>query len=45
MVIYFRRNELLPEVQERSDILIRVRVEHVKDIINVNLQTKELGCN
>jgi len=43
--MYFRRNELLPEVQERSDILIRVRVEHVKDIINVNLQTKELGCN
>jgi len=45
VVIYFRRNELLPEVQERSDILIRVRVEHVKDIINVNLQTKELEYN
>jgi len=45
VVVYFRRNELLPEVQERSDILIRVRVEHVKDIINVNLQTKKLGYN
>jgi len=45
VVVYFRRNKLLSEVQERSDILIRVRVEHVKDIINVNLQTKKLGCN
>ena len=42
MVAYFRRTELLPGVQERSGILIRVRIEHVKDI---NLQTKELGCN
>jgi len=42
VVVYFRRTELLPEVQERSDILIRVRIEHVKD---VNLQTKELECN
>jgi len=29
---YFRKTELLPEVQERSGILIRVRIEHVKDI-------------
>jgi len=42
VVVYFRRTELLPGVQERSSILIRVRIEHVKDI---NLQTKELGCN
>jgi len=42
VVAYFRRTELLPEVQERSGILIRVRIKHVKD---VNLQTKELGCN
>jgi len=42
VVVYFRRMELLPGVQERSDILIKVRIEHVKD---VNLQTKELGCN
>jgi len=42
--------ELLPGVQERSGILLRVRVriEHVKDvidIIDIDLQTKELGCN
>jgi len=37
VVTYFRRTELLPGVQERSSILIRVRMEHVKDIINVNL--------
>ena len=42
VVAYFRRTELLPGVQERSGILIRVRIEHVKD---VNLRTKELGCN
>jgi len=32
VVAYFRRTELLPGVQERSGILIRVRIEHVKDI-------------
>jgi len=32
VVAYFRRNELLPGVQERSGILIRVRIEHIKDI-------------
>ena len=42
MVAYFRRIELLPGVQKRNGILIRVRIEHVKD---VNLQIKELGCN
>ena len=42
VVAYFRRMELLPEVQERSGILIRVRIEHIKD---VNLRTKELECN
>ena len=42
VVAYFRRTELLPEVQERNSILIRVRIEHVKD---VNLRTKELECN
>ena len=42
VVAYFRRMELLPGVQERSGILLRVRIKHVKD---VNLRTKELGCN
>ena len=42
VVVYFRRTELLPGVQERSGILLRVRIEYVKDI---NLQTKKLGCN
>jgi len=42
VVAYFRRTELLPGAQERRGILIRVRIEHVKD---VNLRTKELGCN
>jgi len=42
VVTYFRRTKLLPGVQERSGILIKMRIEHVKD---VNLQTKELGCN
>ena len=42
VVVYFRRTELLPGVQERGSILIRVGIEHVKDI---NLRTKELGCN
>jgi len=42
MVVYFRKTELLPGAQERSSILIRVRIEHIKD---VNLQTKELGYN
>jgi len=37
MVAYFRRTELLPGVQKRSGILIRVRIEHVKDVIDVNL--------
>jgi len=45
VVAYFRRTELLPGVQERSGILIRVRIEYVKDINDFNLQTKELGCN
>jgi len=45
MVAYFKRTELLPEVQEKSGILIRVRIEHVKDVNDFNLQTKELGCN
>jgi len=48
VVAYFRRTELLPGVQEGSGILMRMRMEHVKDIIDiidVNLQTKELGCN
>jgi len=42
VVAYFRRTELLPGVQERRGILIKVRIEHIKD---VNLRTKELGCN
>jgi len=42
VVAYFRRMELLPGVQERSGILLRVRIKHVKD---VNLRTKKLGCN
>ena len=40
VVAYFRKTELLPGVQEKSGILIRVRLEHVKDIkdiIDVNL--------
>jgi len=37
VVAYFRRTELLPGVQEKSDILIRVRIEHVKDVIDINL--------
>ena len=32
VVVYFRRTELLLEVQERNDILIRVRIEHIKDV-------------
>jgi len=32
VVAYFRRTELLPGVQERSGILIRVRIEHIKDV-------------
>jgi len=42
VVAYFRRTELLPGVQKRRGILIRVRIEHIKDI---NLRTKKLGCN
>jgi len=42
VVMYFRRIELLPGVQERNGISIRVRIEHIKD---VNLRIKELGCN
>jgi len=45
VVAYFRRNELLAGVQKGSGILIRVRIEHIKDIIDVNLQTKELEYN
>ena len=37
MVAYFRRMELLPGVQERSGILLRERIEHIKDIIDINL--------
>jgi len=37
VVAYFRKTELLPGVQEWSGILIRVRIEHVKDIIDINL--------
>jgi len=37
VVVYFRRTELLLGVQERSGILIRVRIEHIKDIIDINL--------
>jgi len=37
VVAYFRRNELLPGAQERSGILIKVRIEHIKDVIDVNL--------
>ena len=32
MVVYFRKMELLPRAQKRSDILIRVRIEHIKDV-------------
>jgi len=32
VVAYFRRTELLPGVQERSGILVRVRIEYIKDI-------------
>ena len=32
VVAYLRRTELLPGVQERSGILVRVRIEYVKDI-------------
>jgi len=32
VVVYFRRTELLSGVQERSGILIRVRIEYVKDV-------------
>ena len=42
VVAYFRKTELLSGAQESSGILIRVRIEHVKDI---NLQTKKLGYN
>jgi len=37
VVAYFRRTELLPGVQEGSGILMRIRMEHIKDIIDVNL--------
>jgi len=37
VVAYFRRMELLPGVQERSGILLRERIEHIKDIIDINL--------
>jgi len=42
VIAYFRRTELLPGVQERSGILMKMRMEHIKDI---NLRTKELGYN
>jgi len=48
VVVYFRRTELLPGVQERSGILIRVRIKYVKNIKNIkniNLWTKELEYN
>jgi len=32
VVAYFRKTELLPGVQERSSILITVRLEHIKDV-------------
>jgi len=32
VIAYFRRTKLLPGVQKRSGILIRVRIEHVKDV-------------
>jgi len=32
MIAYFRRMEFLSGVQERSGILIRVRIEHIKDV-------------
>jgi len=32
VVAYFRKTELLAGVQERSGILIKVRIEHVKDV-------------
>jgi len=32
VVAYFRRTELLPGVQKRSGILLRVRIKYVKDI-------------
>jgi len=32
VVAYFRKTELLPGAQKRSGILIRVRIEHVKDV-------------
>ena len=32
VVAYFRKTKLLPGVQERSGILIRIRIEHVKDV-------------
>jgi len=32
VVAYFKKTELLPGVQKRSSILIRVRIEHVKDV-------------
>jgi len=35
MVAYFRRTELLPGVQERSGILIGVRIEHIKDVNDI----------
>jgi len=35
--MYFRRTELLPGVQKRSGILIRVRIKYVKDIKDINL--------
>ena len=25
--------------------LIGIRIEHIKDVKDINLQTKELGCN
>jgi len=37
VVVYFRRNELLPGAQERSGILIKVRIKHVKNVIDINL--------
>jgi len=32
VIAYFRRTELLPGVQERSGILMKMRMEHIKDV-------------
>jgi len=37
VVVYFRRNKLLPGAQKRSGTLIKVRIEYVKNVIDINL--------